>query len=244
MIFFLVKVFENKEHANDLMRGRLFINSLAHFKKIEGDDGRGDEDEGAVMFQLREGLTITLATGDEGAGQSERFTIPIEDLAAPPILRPRWYDHIKVYCMYAGHTGDFQSVTSDNIGDLESQLRLSEGAKKLGSHAIVIKNVSEFIKRVKEAASLKGYGVIPKLVEYYDPEVGSPSLRSQVETIFTKRKEFDYQSEFRLAIDTGTAGCDPITLDIGEIDDIAFYANTSEIDVRLYVDLEQEGDAQ
>ena len=244
MIFFLVKVFKNKEHADDLMRGRLFINSLTYFKKLEGDDGRGDEDEGAIMFQLREGLTITFAAGNEETEESSPITMTNEDLAAPPILRPRWYDHIKVYCMYAGHTGDFQNVTSVNIGDLESQLRLSEDSKKLGSHAIVIKNVPEFIKRVREAASLKGYGVIPKLVEYYDPEVGSPSLRSQIETIFTKRKEFDYQSEFRLAIDTGTAGCDPITLDIGEIDDIAFYANASEIDVYLYLDLEQEGDAQ
>ena len=40
MIFFLVKVFEQEEHARDFVNGAIFANRLSHFKKLEGDEGR------------------------------------------------------------------------------------------------------------------------------------------------------------------------------------------------------------
>ena len=223
MIFFLAKIFEKKEHADDLVRGKLFVNRLSYFKKIEGDDGRGDEDEGAIMVPI-EGSIIELQA---------KNPLTEKDLAAPPVIRPEWFDHINIYCMYAGHTGDFQYISSDNVEDFKRQLEPREDAEKLGKHAVVLKNGAEFIRRVRIAAEHKGYKVCTGLVRYYDPEVGSPPLRSEIETIFTKRKDFEYQKEFRIAISADSDGCHPIILEIGDIRDIAVYAKTSDIDVNF-----------
>ena len=54
--------------------------------------------------------------------------------------------------------------------------------------------------------------------------------------VFRKRVEFEYQREYRVAIDTGTEGLEPITLNIGNIADIAFAVNTDEIDLQITID--------
>ena len=238
MIHFLAKMFEEKEYADDLLEGKLFVNRLSYFKKIEADDGRGDEDEGAIMPPL-DGLSLTFAVTNEDTGETEQFAIPKEDLAAPPVIRPEWFDHINVYCVYAGQVSNLECITPDNAEDFRRQLELPEDAENLGGHAVVITNVPEFIKRVNDAAGHKGYRITYKAVEYYDAEFGSPPVRSDVETIFTKRKEFENQSEFRIAIETGTLGCDPITLDIGSIADIAYYADTSAINSHICLKFSQ-----
>lgn len=244
MILFLVKVFEDKKHADDLLRGRLFVNRLSYFKNIEDNDGRGDKDEGAVPLLLTDDLVITVESENRTTGKTTSSKLTRKNLLAPPILRPNWYDHIHVYCMYAGHTGDFRSLTSANVRDFESYLRLTEDAKKLGRHAIFIRNVTEFIKRVRDAASAQRYELFPKLVEYYDAEVGLDLEPFDIGTIFAKRNYYEHQREFRLAIFTGTPGSDPICLDVGDISDIALYASTSDIAVRVNAGVEQEMDAQ
>ena len=232
MIHFLVKIFEEKEYADDLLRGNLFVNRLSYFKKIEASDGRSDKDEGAIMLSL-DGAYITMESRDENTGETQQFTISQEDLAAPPVLRPQWFDHINVYCMYAGQGTSLKCLTPDDVEDFRKQLELPEDAENLGVHAVVITNVPEFIKRVRVAASHKRYGITYKSVKYYDAEIGSPPISSNLETIFTKRKEFEYQREFRIAINTGTIGCDSITFDIGSIDDIAYYTDTADINRQI-----------
>ena len=93
----------------------------------------------------------------------------------------------------------------------------------------MIKNPREFIRRVRVAAERENYRICWRLVKYYDPEVGTASLESNLYSIFSKRKQYEYQKEFRFAIDTGTPGSGPITLDIGEIGGISFCMHTSDI---------------
>ena len=47
----------------------------------------------------RDNLTITLEAKNVATGEEEEFTIPMEDVAAPPILQPKHFDHINVFCM-------------------------------------------------------------------------------------------------------------------------------------------------
>lgn len=37
MIVFLVEVFQGAKHADDFLNGRLYANTLAYFKKVEGE---------------------------------------------------------------------------------------------------------------------------------------------------------------------------------------------------------------
>ena len=228
MIFFLMKVFAEKEHADAFVRGSLFANRLCYFKRIESRDGRGDKYEGAIIPKL-DGLSLTLTCTDAEKGEVDEITIPEEEFAAPPIFQPRWFDHFSVFCMYAGHSGGFKKISADNLQCFKKQLEIPEDCTKLGNHAVVITNTREFFKRVKIAAVRREYRIWGRLVRYYDPEVGTPPACSEMESIFTKRKEYEYQKEFRFAIDTGTRGSEPITLDVGEIDDIAVRMDSCEM---------------
>jgi hypothetical protein len=104
---------------------------------------------------------------------------------------------------------------------------------KLGDHAVVITNTTEFLRRVEKAAHREGYGILWELVKYYDPQVGTPPIRSDIETIFSKRKKYAYQREFRFAIDTGTTEGGAINLDIGDISDIACRTDTGGMSLEL-----------
>jgi hypothetical protein len=236
MILFLVKVFEQAEHARDFVNGTMFVNRLFHFKKLEGDEGRGDEYEGNIMPQ-REGLILTLQATNQDTGEVDEITITEDDLAAPVIMAPEWFDHINVFCMYAGHSGTFEWVSEANLLDFKKQLELPEDCINLGDHAVVITNVKEFFRRVKASVNREGYGMIGRLVKYYDPNIGTPPAGSEIDSIFTKRNQYAYQKEFRIAIDTRTVGINPITLNIGPIDDIALRLKTRDINRGLTVNL-------
>ena len=236
MIHFLVKVFSEPEHADRFLRGELYARRLSWFKKLESAEGRGDEYEAAIMPQ-RENLIINLTAHNMATGEVEEFTIPSEDLAAPPILQPEHFDHISVFCMYAAHSGDFLEVSEDNLQDYRKQLELPEECLQLGRHAVAIVDNPEFLRRVKIGAERQGFKVYRGLVRYYDPEVGAPLTSLDLGVIFTKRNKYAHQREYRFAIDTGSPGCEPITLNIGRINDIAVRLETAEINRQLSVRL-------
>ena len=232
MILFFVKIYEKEEHADAFIRGSLFANRLRYFKQIENRDGRGDKYEGAIVPKL-DGLCFTLSCTDTHTGEVSEITIPVEDFAAPPIIQPTWLDHFNVFCMYAGYSGAFKEISTDNLQCFQKQLEIPEECTRLGRYAVLIKNVTEFIKRVRVAAERENYEIWWRLLRYYDPEVGTPRLESSLDSIFSKSKEYEYQREFRFAIDNGSVGRNHIILDIGEIDDITMCMESREINRQI-----------
>ena len=142
-------------------------------------------------------------------------------------------DHFNVFCMYAGYSGAFKEISTDNLQCFQKQLEIPEECTKLGRYAVLIKNVTEFIKRVRVAAERENYEIWWRLLRYYDPEVGTPRLESSLDSIFSKSKEYEYQREFRFAIDNGSVGRNHIILDIGEIDDITMCMDSREINRQI-----------
>ena len=220
LIFLLAKFFREEKHANDFVEGRLFANRLSYFKKLEGDKGRGDEDEGAIVFP-RGSFTLELTAVNEDTGEEiDRITIGGSDVETSPAMRLNWFNDINLFCMYVLHDWGLQYDPVENIQDFKGYLKISEKCIEFGEYAVVVTNYKEFVKRVYEAAVKAEYGLMGKLVSYYDPEDGTPPINSEIETVFAKRKEYEYQSEYRFAIKTGTIGDDAIIFDIGKIDDI------------------------
>ena len=228
MIVFLAKVFSEPQHADDLIKGNLYANTLRYFRNIEGDPIRGDPEEGAIMPQI-EDLAIELTSTNPTTGEVDKITITKDDLAAPPIIRPRWFERINLFCMYAARTGQFTTVSEQNIADFQKQLEMPEDCEEFGSHSVLIRNPREFIRRVNLAAEKKGCKVHSGLVQYYDPDIGTPPIHSPIQTLFLKRKMYEYQKEWRLAIDIGTTADCPIIFDIGGIEDIAVRMSTPDL---------------
>ena len=208
MIVFLAKVFSEPQHAGDLIRGKLYANTLRYFRNIEGDSTRGDPEEGAIMPQL-EDLAIELTSTNTTTGEVDKIT--------------------NLFCMYAARTGQFTTVSEQNIAGFQKQLEMPKDCQEFGSHAVLIKNPSEFIRRVNLAAEKKEYKVHSGLVQCYDRDIGTPPIHSPIQTLFLKRKIYEYQKEWRLAIDTGTTTDCPIILDIGGIEDIAVQISTPDL---------------
>ena len=129
----------------------------------------------------------------------------------PPIIQPKCFDHVNVFCMFAAYSDE----------EYMKQLVLPEEYQKMGRYAVVITNPQKFVDRVMSAAHREEYRIWQGLVKYYDPEVGMPLSPLDIRIVFAKCQKYAHQKEFRFAIDTNTIGSDPITLDIDKLDDIA-----------------------
>ena len=151
------------------------------------------------------------------------------DLAGPIQIQMNWVNNFHIVCLHAVHTGNLnaQNLSSDNIGDLRREFRISDKCFTLGDHAVVVLNVPEFIRRMTEAARAKNYQMYRKLVEYYNPETALFAFRG-MESIFLKQDHLSYQREFRFAFDTGIID-DFLCLDIGDLSDITCQLKSTEL---------------
>lgn len=224
VIYMLVKVFSEQDHADRFLRGELYARRLSWFKNLEGDEERGDEQEAAAVLP-RDGTTVSMETVVDGKLQEVK--IGKDAITSPIVMNLNYFDHLNLFCMCAFQSDDFEPVSYDSAEGQVQQLKLPEGFFKFGKYAVVIKDVDEFFCRVAKASRQSNFQVFRRLVAYYDPEIGNPLLPDDFRIVFAKRKEFVHQREYRIAIDTGTTGHEPVTFNIGRIEDIAFCLDTA-----------------
>lgn len=233
-LFFLAKFFQEGKHADDFLGGMLYANKLSYFKNIEKCVDRGDEYEGGIFLRPH-GLVIKLKARNPVTGEIREFEISEHDLAGPMIVHPRWFDHIHLFCMYACHTGALDGVAVQDVHELKKHLEIPEDCARLGTHAVVITHGKKFLGRIVAGAKVSGYKVKGGLVKYYDAGEGIDLPSNDIDTIFYKRQEYEYQREYRIAIDTGTVRKEPIYFCIEPIYDIAIRMNTDEINRNMKV---------
>ena len=126
-------------------------------------------------------------------------------------------------------------MSEETLPEFNKQLELPDKYFKLGKHAVVITNKSEFIQRIKSSVQKNGYGIEAKLVDYYDPTEFSGHFGEQA--VFKKRIKFQDQREYRFAIDTGIYGDDALRLEIGDIRDIAHSCDVTDVNKGLEIKL-------
>lgn len=225
-IFFFVKVFDKQEYADDFIKGNLFSNRLSFFRKYEEDESanRGDKHEGVVSWNQPDQMQLEI---------NGRV---ITDLAGPVMIQMNWHDHLNIFCIYAAHSGKFDSISEETIDAFKEQISIPDDCQKLGKYAVIVTNVSKFIERVKTAVRSENYGLNAGLVQYYDPSSFNGYF-SEVESIFRKRDEYKHQKEYRFSFDTGTAGDSPLILNIGDISDITMQIKVSDINKQLEINL-------
>ena len=219
----LVKFYSSKKHADKMLAGELRAGRLKKFRETE-DPVRRDEFEGTMLW---EGGTLTLRT-DGG----ESLTVSPNDLAGPIERRSHLLDNLNVFCMtvFRSDLGPWPSwqlvdqVTQQVVESLPT-------CREFGVHAVVITDAKEFLKRVKRAATRENWQVRWSLVEYYDsyPPNVAFGREDTFRPAFLKRRKYQLEREFRVAMNTGTLGDNRVTLDIGDIRDIAWYTETREL---------------
>ena len=144
--------------------------------------------------------------------------------------------HLHIFCTFAFHSGEFDALDATDVeGFLKKRLgSIDECIHDFGEHAVLIHNGPEFQTRLRNAISLlieqdEILQARQRLVTYYDPDTFHMGGIEELDVPFHKRNIFSHQNEYRLVLDSQTAGCDPYILDIGSIRDIAGYIRTSEI---------------
>ena len=155
-----------------------------------------------------------------------------DDLAGPVERRSPLLDNLNVFCMTAFRSDLGPWPSWDLVDQVKQQVVESlPTCSKMGGHAVVISDAGEFLRRVAEAAEREGWEHRSSRVKYYDsyPRDVAFGDGQSFMPAFLKRKEYEWEREFRIALSTGTAGDGPVTLDIGDIHDIGWYTETREL---------------
>ncbi|MBB5357106.1 hypothetical protein HDE76_000288 [Rhodanobacter sp. ANJX3] len=235
-IFFLIKVFTDGAHADAFLDGKLWCNRLSYFKGIEDPQGqtRGDPFEGVVTWRQPGDIKLTVTIDDT-------TSFDINQLAAPFQVEATVLNDVHLFCLYAAHSDHLVDVVKDGSDVIGGSLRVPMDLAKFGEHVVLVQ-AGPFIDRV--AATIKGnrHWGTAGLVEYYDPEMFSGEFTPK-EALLRKRKEFDFQSEYRFAFNAETRGTRPHTLQVGSLRDIAWRLSGDDLRGGITLNLTQKAPA-
>ena len=224
MTLVLVKFLTEETYLRDLLDGKIYANRLSCFKKIEESDdtGRGDRHEDVVAWYQPDRGVLKL----DGVDIMPFIDRPIE-------FHSKQLDHLNLFCTTYGSVKDevLNGLADDGSEELSNTLVVSGDLRSMGHNAVVITDIGEFIRRMKEAAGERGFVIGHRPVDYYDPDSYHGAM-SLAEALFQKQDRYRYQNEFRFVIHTQHPGREPVILEIGDIRDIAFGVRTAESDER------------
>lgn len=195
--------FQSAERIVSLQQGHLYAKTLKYYREREQETGDADiGDEFEAMLHINEGYLRSRDTGE---------TIELKD-----VLIPTGNSQDFVFCLFA----IYPSTQVFRFTDEQKTKMLS-----FGDTALVIQDSDAFIKRVLNAAKLKGFDAHFDAVRYYDPSVDSGNLivsllKGMWNIAYWKRERYSYQQEGRFVFTPGN-GEDHIDLDIGDISDIS-----------------------
>jgi hypothetical protein len=228
-IWYLIKFFNKEEHADEFIKGNLYLNRLSYFKKLEqSEDGRPDHYEAVTHWWQPHDLIIQLDVPGVGAVE-----LTGKDFATPVSMQIDYHDHLHIFCMYTIRTFGFEAKdgkfegSPEEMAVIQDQLAIDPEVLKFGAHAVVVQ-APAFIERAKKALSEQAKANTMNLVEYYDDE----TFHGQIETKkvpFMKQKKFSYQNEFRICVDTKQNGDNHLIIPIGNLADISAKLESSKL---------------
>ena len=215
-LFLMAKLFACKDYADAFRAGRLYANTLGHFRRLAGRSGQADPREGALWIDTD---TAFVQMGD------------VSLTGCQMAFHSNLTDRVNVVCLYTLHSGLLVPALDELPPDLKEKVYDQEFflPEAFGPHVVMITDLEEFVARVDTALQrCCNKGCIARsqqgFVQYGDPQ---PSFFDYMEgrlrpldPVFHKRPGFRPQNEYRIAFDTGVDAEKPRTLDIGDIRDI------------------------
>jgi hypothetical protein len=240
-----IKFFSEERYADEFIRGKLFLNRLSYFRKLENhlDDGRPDDHEAIAMWWQPSDLTIEL--GIAGIG---RVSLTKADLAGPVSMAFNYHEHLHILCLYAfGTPGTITNDGKIDIGamgetELRGHMSIDDRCLKFGAFAVVMA-VTPFLGQLRSALQRSGLPCKARLVEYYDEETFHGEI-APVDIPFKKQKRFAYQREYRVCVNSKTKGDDPLIIEIGDISSLSAKIESSRVNDLFQINLrDEEGEA-
>jgi hypothetical protein len=229
-VLFFVKIFEHKAYADEFMKGKLYLQPLSAFKRMEDkNDGRADRHEAPLRYFPRAQLGC-LWIGSHRIDASELQ----DDIAVQPVDA----DPLNIFCVYAATPGRFaEGITSDTLGAYLEHLKLPKECLGMGRYAVLIAPPQTFSRRFRAAAEREGFRSKAGLVDYFDATKISGPFKDPV---FNKKQTFAWQREFRFVVNRRLVTSEPYLLDIGDISDLCRMTETATFNEQLKVALPED----
>src|SRR5437899_2786963 len=123
--------FAKHKHIDDFVHGRLYMNRLGHFAKVEKTEIRRDKHEGQAFWMQPDKFTLSV--------EIEGVFHPIPGIIGPLAHTDESVLTASVFCMYA-----LRGSVAKNL--------VPERFLEFGDTFAVITNGDEFIARVRAAA--------------------------------------------------------------------------------------------
>jgi hypothetical protein len=181
-----------------LRKGLLYMNPLAFFTSLEADSARHDPHEGTDS--IIQPCDIGKFIIEPHTPGFENIRVAPSDLACPVLIARYVTSACNIFCMYA--------INRPVEGPICSKSR-----QWFGDSFVLFTNTREFLLRLTAAARHQGLRGEARSVQYYDETKYSGAIGR-----FRKPLKYSYQSEFRIALETGLQG--PFQFQIGDLTDI------------------------
>lgn len=192
------------ENITDLYEnGTIYVNTIEFFTKIEDNELRGDNYEGASEI-------INSLPGI--------FRIPgiDRDFKYEKVHLKKSYDQVvgNIYSLYCISSKGF-------LNPLD--FRINEKNLRFGTHCLMIKDNQYFFDKIQSELKKNGFDFRHGFVNYYDKD----RISNKKLTLFDKPHEFEYQKEFRFYVHNDKL--DPIKIQIGSLKDYAEIIQTKDL---------------
>lgn len=212
-VFAFIKVGQ-REHMEEFRNaGLLHMNTLRYFLKLE-DPLRGDPYEGtAVLLQ---------------PSRLKRIAVADHEIRPADVLEIRLHADEALDC----HLFCLHALTSERAElMLDGAPAVDERNFGFGTHAVVIKDVKEFMRRVERVVTGDKLGLTGKLVAYDDYRKRHGDVG-----FFVKPDKFAYQSEYRIVVPP--SGGEVFRLVLGSLEDISDIYPVAELNRVITVEVE------
>lgn len=204
MKYDLIKVTQEK-YAIDILKGNLYMNPLSFFRKYEND----------YMDDITEG-----ACGDIPKNQMRQYGYYFPD----DIIESMVYDNVLMLSDYFANCNLFCMYCLERDDRTKQVVSFDEKLFQFSDTIVWIKDVDEFRRRIEKVFREKcqdniyEYGSYGK-IRYYDLDEKTGSLEGK--SCFDKRKDYQWQKEWRICVWSHNMRNEAIFLQIGDISDIA-----------------------
>lgn len=195
----LIKILPD-QFLDDFLDGSIYLNTYDFFKNLDGSDQvRSDPYEGVDECWQIESLHIADKEGN---------WVPIGGIKSPATYRAPNKVKSNILCLYSYTDRKDDHFDERNLG--------------FGNVAVIIKDLKEFIHRMKISATAEGKEIYQGPITYVDKNTYHGTMGP-----FKKFSSLNYQNEFRFWL-TGGNG-EACRLNIGCIRDIVMVAPSNTI---------------
>jgi hypothetical protein len=231
-----VKFCREESHADQFIKGSLYMNRLRYFQKLEAsdkDDGRSDPYEAISSWHQPDRIEVVISFRGFNS-----IKIAKNEMASPLVISRNHYSDMHLFCIYALSLPYPAFLQGDHD---EIQAKLQAAASQIDSRCLdfgpyaVIVWPDQFCEKLSQALQQCNYWRKVGMVEYYDEKAFHGDF-AQEDVPFRKQSRFAYQKEFRVCLQT-PAGDEPLTFEIGDMSAFATKVRSADINASFKVTL-------